>query len=440
MTPTSNGQMKKPERVEPALRLRIMMGSLLALFLVSGLGIWGTMAPIASAVIAPGIVVVDGNDKTVQHPTGGIIGEILVRNGSVVSIGQPLIRLDATQTRAALGVVVSQITQLEGRKARLAAERDQSPDVRFPAGFADTSAEAAEIAQSEQRLYAARQTSKEGQKKQLAERIGQFRKEIEGGKAQLAAKSAEVELMEEELARVSEMHKKSLVPVTRVLTAERDVTRLKGERGMLISSIAKADGQISETELQILALDQTMQSESMKELREVEARIAELLERRNAAQDQLNRIEIVAPHSGIVHAMQVHTVGGVIQPAEKLLTIVPQDKRLEVEVRVAPTDIDQIFIGHKATLRFSAFNHRTTDEFSGTISQASANLSTDPQTGVSYYVARMRIQDEHLNKITELKLVPGMPVETFVETGTRSAFAYLSKPLVDQFQRAFREE
>lgn len=440
MPASPNERKSNPEQIEPGLRSRILLGSLLSLCLAGGLGAWGTLAPLASAVIAPGIVVVEGNDKIVQHPTGGVVGEILVRNGTTVSAGQPLIRLDATQTRAALGVVVSQITQLEGRKARLAAERDQSPEVRFPAGFAEASPEAAEIALSEQRLYAARQTAKEGQKKQLAERIGQFRKEIEGGKAQLAAKSSEVKLMAEELERVSEMHKKSLVPITRVLTAERDVTRLKGEEGMLISSIAKAEGQISETELQILALDQTMQSESLKELREVEARIAELLERRNAAQDQLNRIEIVAPHSGIVHAMQVHTVGGVIQPAEKLLTIVPQDKRLEVEVRIPPTDIDQVATGQKATLRFSAFNHRTTDEFKGTISHTSANLSTDPQTGVSYYLARMRIEDEGLSKAHELKLVPGMPVETFVETGTRSAFAYLSKPLVDQFKRAFREE
>lgn len=440
MTTSPTERNKDPEHIEPGLRSRILLGSLLCLFLAGGLGAWGTLAPLASAVIAPGIVVVEGNDKTVQHPTGGIVGEILVRNGTAVSVGQPLIRLDATQTRAALGVVVSQITQLEGRKARLAAERDESPEVRFPAGFAEASPEAAEIALSEQRLYAARQTAKDGQKKQLAERVGQFRKEIEGGQAQLAAKSSEVKLMAEELERVSEMHKKSLVPITRVLTAERDVTRLKGEEGMLISSIAKAEGQINETELQILALDQTMQSESLKELREVEARIAELLERRNAAQDQLNRVEIVAPHSGIVHAMQVHTVGGVIQPAEKLLTIVPQDKRLEVEVRIAPTDIDQITTGQKATLRFSAFNHRTTDEFAGTISHTSANLSTDPQTGVSYYLARMRIEEEHLSKARELKLVPGMPVETFVETGTRSAFAYLSKPLVDQFKRAFREE
>lgn len=436
----TTGPLEQGEHIERALRARIIMGSALALFLVGSLGFWGTMAPISSAVIAPGIVVVDGNDKTVQHPTGGIVGEILVGNGSVVQAGQPLLRLDATQTRAALGVVVSQITQLEGRKARLAAERDQSGDVTFPPGFVDSSTEAAEIATSEQRLYAARQTSKEGQKKQLGERIGQFRKEIEGGQAQLAAKDAEVRLMLEELARVSDMHKKSLIPVTRLLTAERDVTRLNGERGMLISSIAQAQGQISETELQILALDQTMQSESMKELRDVDARIAELLERRNAAQDQLNRIEITAPHSGIVHAMQVNTVGGVIQPAEKLMTIVPQDRRLEVEVRVAPTDIDQIVIGTQATLRFSAFNHRTTDEFTGTISHASANLSTDPQTGVSYYIARMRIEEDQLGKAAALKLVPGMPVETFVATGSRSAFAYLAKPLVDQFQRAFREE
>ncbi|MGL4395965.1 MAG: HlyD family type I secretion periplasmic adaptor subunit, partial [Hyphomicrobium sp.] len=231
-----------------------------------------------------------------------------------------------------------------------------------------------------------------------------------------------------------------LVPVTRVLTAERDVTRLDGERGMLVSNIARAEGQISEIQIQMISLDQTMQSESMKELREVEARLAELAERRNAAQDQLNRIEITAPRSGIVHEMQVHTVGGVIQPAEKLMTIVPQDEKLAIEVRVPPADIDQVGIGQRATLRFSAFNHRTTDEFAALVTQVAANLTIEPQTGVSFYVARMSIVEEHQDRARALKLVPGMPVETFVETGSRKAVSYLMKPITDQIARAFREE
>ena len=427
-------------KLESQMRRRLLMGLVLTALLVGGLGGWGAVASISSAVIAPGLIVVDGHGKKVQHPTGGVIGEILVKGGSKVEAGEVVIRLDPTQTRAALGVVTSQQVQLEGRRARLAAERDQAKAVTFAKGYIESSAEAADIAQSEQRLYAARISAKEGQKSQLAERIGQFRKEIEGLQSQLLAKETEVKLVTEEYERVNDMYKKQLTPITRVLTAERDVTRLQGEQGALVSNVARAKGQISETEVQIISLDQTMQSESMKELREVEARLAELAERRNAAQDQLDRIDIKAPRSGVVHELQVHTVGGVIQPAETLMTIIPSDDKLAVEVRIAPTDIDQVTIGQKATLRFSAFNQRTTPEFIGEIQQIAGDLTKEPQTGVSYYVARIAISEEHQDDVRALKLVPGMPVETFVETGSRTAISYLFKPFSDQISRAFREE
>ena len=427
-------------KLESQMRRRLLMGLLLTVLLVGGLGGWGAVATISSAVIAPGLIVVDGHGKKVQHPTGGVIGEILVKGGSKVEAGDVVIRLDPTQTRAALGVVTSQQVQLEGRRARLAAERDQATIVTFPKGFIESAADAAEIAGSEQRLYAARLSAKGGQKAQLSERIGQYSKEIEGLQSQLLAKETEVKLVTEEYERVNDMYKKQLTPITRVLTAERDVTRLQGEHGALVSNIARAKGQISETEVQIISLDQAMQSESMKELREVEARLAELAERRNAAQDQLDRIDIKAPRSGVVHELQVHTVGGVIQPAETLMTIIPSDDKLAVEVRIAPTDIDQVTIGQKATLRFSAFNQRTTPEFIGEIQQIAGDLTKEPQTGVSYYVARMAISEEHQDDVRALKLVPGMPVETFVETGSRTAISYLFKPFSDQISRAFREE
>ncbi len=427
-------------KLESHMRRRLLMGVAITVLLVGGLGGWGAVASISSAVIAPGLIVVDGHGKKVQHPTGGVIGEILVKGGSKVEAGEVVIRLDPTQTRAALGVVTSQQVQLEGRRARLAAERDQAKNVIFSKGYIESAPEAAEIAESEQRLYAARISAKDGQKAQLAERIGQFRKEIDGLQSQLTAKATEVKLVTEEFERVNEMHMKGLTPVTRVLSAERDVTRLQGEQGALVSNIARAKGQISETEVQIISLDQTMQSESMKELREVEARLAELAERRNAAQDQLDRIDIKAPRSGVVHELQVHTVGGVIQPAETLMTIIPSDDKLAVEVRIAPTDIDQVTIGQKATLRFSAFNQRTTPEFIGEVQQIAGDLTKEPQTGVSYYVARIAISDEHQDDVRALKLVPGMPVETFVETGSRTAISYLFKPFSDQIARAFREE
>lgn len=426
--------------VEPQIRRRLAYGTALTVLLVGSLGGWGALASLSSAVIAPGIVVVDSSDKKVQHPTGGIVSELNVQNGDRVKAGDVLVRLDATQARANLGVITSQQMEYRGRKARLEAERDQATKIEFPKGFQDSSADAAAIAASERRLFEARMTSKEGQKKQLRERIGQFRKEIEGLTVQHVAKKTEVELMGEEQVRVQDMRKRELVNVTKQLTTDRDFTRLQGEEGMLVSNIAKADGQISEIEVQIISLDQTMVSESMKELREVEGHLSELAERRTAAQDQLDRIEIKAPRSGRVNELAVHTVGGVINPAETLMMIVPDDEKLAIEVRVAPTDIDQLSIGQPATLRFSAFNQRSTPEFKGVITQIAANMTREPQTGVSYYTARLAIAPDQEEAARKLKLVPGMPVETFVQTGERKAITYLLKPFNDQIARAFKEE
>ncbi|MEQ1669356.1 MAG: HlyD family type I secretion periplasmic adaptor subunit [Hyphomicrobium sp.] len=426
--------------LEPQIRRRLLAGLLLTTALVGGLGGWSAFASIASAVVAPGIVVVEGSDKKVQHPTGGVIGEILVKNGALVKAGDVIVRLDPTQARAALGIVTSELTQLEGRQARLHAERDQTDRIDFSERYLSRSDDARAIAESERRLFDARRKSIAGQKSQLQERIGQLRKEIEGLRAQLTAKGTEVSLMADESERVEGMHAKNLVPVTRALSSERDLTRLKGEHGMLTSNIARAEGQISEIGVQILTLDQSMLTDAMKELRDVEARLSELAERRNAAQDQLNRIEIKAPRTGIVHEMQVHTIGGVIGPGETLMTIVPSEEKLAIEIRLAPTDRDQVQIGQKAYLRFSAFNQRTTPEFAGEITGIAAELTREPQTGVSYYTAHVAVTEAQREEAMNLKLVPGMPVETFMETGQRTAISYFMKPFTDQMARAFKEE
>ncbi len=426
--------------LEPQIKRRLFVGLLLTTALAGGLGGWSAMASIASALVAPGIVVVEGSDKKVQHPTGGVIGAILVKNGDAVKDGDIILQLDPTQARASLGVITSEQTQLEARQVRLRAERDGATNITFPNTFTDGPADIRAIAESERRLFDARRASTAGQKSQLNERIGQLRKEIEGLKAQHLAKGTEVNLMTDEFARVDDMRQRNLVPVTRALTSERDLTRLKGEHGMLISSIARAEGQISEIGVQILSLDQTMLTECMKELREVETRLGELSERRLAAQDQLNRIDIRAPRAGIIHDLQVHTIGGVISPAETLMTIVPSDAKLAIEIRLAPTDRDQIHIGQKANLRFSAFNQRTTPEFIGEVTSIAAELTKEPQTGISYYTAHINVSEADREATLNLKLVPGMPVETFMETGNRTALSYLMKPFSDQIARAFKEE
>ncbi len=426
--------------VEPQIRRRLAYGMVLTVFLAGSIGGWGAMASLSSAVIAPGIVVVDSSDKKVQHPTGGIVSVLNVKNGDKVNAGDVLVRLDATQAKSNLGVITSQQTEFKARKARLEAERDQASKVAFSKGFEESSPDAATIAASERRLFEARMTAKEGQKKQLRERIGQFRKEIEGLTLQHIAKKTEVELMGEEQIRVQDMRKRELVNVTKQLTTDREFTRLQGEEGSLVSNIAKAQGQISEIEVQIISQDQNMVSESMKELREVEGHLSELAERQTAAKDQLDRIEIKAPRSGRVNELAVHTVGGVINPAETLMMIVPDDEKLAIEVHVAPTDVDQLAVGMPATLRFSAFNQRTTPEFKGEVTQIAPNMTKEPQTGVSYFTARLAIAPEQEEAARKLKLVPGMPVETFVQTGERKAISYLLKPFNDQIARAFKEE
>jgi HlyD family secretion protein len=422
------------------VRRRLLAGVALVTLLAASVGGWAGIARLSGSVIAQGLIVVDSNVKKVQHPTGGVVGGILVKNGDRVAAGDVVMRLDDTQTRANLGIVVSQLVQLVGRKARLEAERDDADAIVFPVGFEESDPEAPVIAAGERRLFEARRTAKNGQKAQLRERIGQYKVEIEGLVVQRAAKEAELGLMREELSRVTQMVVRDLLPITRQLSAQRDVTRLEGEAGMVVSQAARAAGQISEIELQIIGLDQTQQSDAIKDLREIEARIAELSERRVAAIDQLQRVDLKAPESGIVHDLAVHTVGGVIGASELVMTIVPDDDVLAIEVRVANVDIDQISIGQRAVLRFVAFNQRTTPEIVGTVTRIGADISKDQQSGAVYYVVRVLPLNEELEKVKKLHLVPGMPVEAYVQTAERTALSYLTKPFVDQISRAFREE
>jgi membrane fusion protein, type I secretion system len=422
--------------LEPALARRLLLGVTLIVLMVVSVGGWAATTPIGGAVIASGFVVVESNIKKVQHPTGGIVAEINVKNGNVVNAGDVVISLDDTQARANLGIVVSQLVQLRGRKARLEAERDQTDQVRFPAGFVESGEDAAAIMEGEKRLFEVRQSVKNGQIAQFNERIGQLKQEIKGTTAQRDAKAEEVDLMRDELERLEAMRKKDLVPTTRTLQAQRDLTRLRGEWGAHIAQIARSQGQISETELQIIGVTQNMQTDASKELRELEARIAELLERKVAAEDQLKRIYLRAPQTGFVHDLTVHTVGGVIGPGENVMSIVPTHDTLGVDARIGTSDIDQVAIGQQAVLRFPALNQRTTPEIRGTVTRVGADLSKDPQGNAVYFTLRISVSDHDREAF---KLVPGMPAEAFIATHERTALSYLMKPLSDQVTRAFRE-
>ena len=423
-----------------SIRRHLLGGVVIALMLTVGVGGWATTTELSGAVIAPGSIVVDSNVKKVQHLTGGIVGELLVRDGQRVRAGEVVLRLDETITRVNLAIVTKGLDEMTARQARLAAERDQAEQVAFPATLLARANEpdVAAAIQSERKLFELRRSARAGQKSQLRERIAQLDQEVRGFIALQEAKAEEIELIQRELAGVRELWNKNLVQITRLISLERDAARLKGERAQSIAATAQSRGKIGEIELQIIQLDQDLSSEVARELRDVDAKIGEFTERKVAAEDQLKRVEVRAPQDGVVHQLAVHTVGGVVSASEPIMLIVPESDALSVEAKVLPQDIDQLRLGQSAGLRFSAFNQRTTPEISGTISRVSADVSADQRSGQSFYTVRIALPAEETARLGNVKLVPGMPVEAFMKTYDRTVLSYFIKPLEDQVMRAFR--
>ena len=425
-----------------SIRHHQLVGLVVVGLLVGVVGSWAATTSISGAVIAPGTLVVDSNVKKVQHPTGGIVGEILARDGDHVEAGQVVLRLDDTMTRASLAIVTKGLTEFYARKARLEAERDGTDAIEIPDELASRldDEDVAHVVKGARRLFQLRQSARVGQKERLQQRLEQLEQEIVGLKAQAEAKSEEVRLIKRELAGARKLWAKNLLPISKMTNLEREATRVGGEKGQLISAIARAKAKIAETELEIIQIDRDLASEVARELREIDSKIGEFVERRIAAQDQLSRVEMRAPQSGTVHQSTAHTVGGVISPGEQIMLIVPEADNLIVEAKVAPQDIDQIRLGQSAVLRFSAFNQRTTPEINATVSRISADISKDEHTGLDYYTIRTAIAAGEVERLGDISLVPGMPVEVFVKTGDRKVLSYLIKPLSDQLTRAFREQ
>lgn len=434
--------MKVTSATRRSMRRHLVAAIVVVSVLVVGVGGWAATAVISGAVVASGSVVVDSNVKKVQHPTGGIVGELRVRDGDRVHAGDVVVRLDETVTRANLAIVTKGLGEMMARKARLESERDGLDTITFPAQLlaeADDPDRAAAM-DSERKLFNLRKTARSGQKAQLRERIAQLGEEITGLAAQQNSKAKEIALIDRELAGVRELWKQNLVQLTRLTALEREAARLDGERGQLVAASAQAKGKIAETALQILQIDQDIASDVAKELREVDGKIGELVERKVAAEDQLKRIDIRAPQDGTVFQLAVHTIGGVITAGDPIMLIVPEADNLSVEVKVNPQDIDQLQLNQKAILRFSAFNIRTTPEIEGVVTRISADTSTDQRTGQSYYTVRIAMPADQIERLGEVKLLPGMPVEAFMQTRDRTMLSYLIKPLHDQFLRAFREK
>ncbi len=420
----------------------LVVGGVVFTLLIGGVGGWAATSQLAGAVIASGSVDVESSVKKVQHPSGGIVGDIRVRDGDRVEAGTLLLRLDETLTRANLAIVDNELRQFQIRQARLEAERDGAGEIRIPKSFETlhSDPEIARIVLAEQTLFESRKNENKSLKAMLRERIAQLRDEIEGLTSQGEAKAAQTRIMQSELAGVEDLYNKNLVQLARLTALQREAVQLQGEQGQIRSQVAQAKGKIAETELQLIQVDQNLRTTILQEIREAQARISELSERKVAAEDQLRRIDLRAPQTGIVHQLSVHTVGGVIGAGETVMEIVPSADMLIVEAKVAPQDIDQVHIRQQAVIRFSAFNQRTTPELYGTVEQVSADLATDPQKQQSFYVARITLPDEEKDKLGDLQLVPGMPAEVFIQTGERTALSYLVKPIQDQLARAFKED
>jgi HlyD family secretion protein len=439
-----NGQMSSqaPSGALASIRRHTIVGCAVVAFLAVGLGGWASTAEISGALIAQGSLVVDSNVKKVQHPTGGVVGEVRVRDGDRVKAGDILVRLDETVTRANLSIVSKGLTELYARKARLAAERDRAATIAVPkelAGRTDDP-DVQEALDSERKLFELRRTARLGQKDQLQQRIKQLREQIAGLTAQQDAKSKETALIDQELLGVRDLWAKNLVQINRLTSLEREGARLQGERGQLVAAAAEAKGKIVETELQILQVDQDLSSDVAKELRETDSKIGEYVERKVTAEDQLKRVDLRAPQDGVVFQSTANTVGGVITAGDPVMLIVPETDTLLVEAKVDPKDIDQVQLGQPVVLRFSAFNMRTTPEVNAAVVRVAADTTTDQRTGQSYYLVRISMTADEIGRLGEVKLTPGMPVEAFIQTGQRTMLSYLVKPLHDQAMRALREK
>ncbi|PWE76525.1 hemolysin secretion protein D [Bradyrhizobium sp. SUTN9-2] len=428
--------------VRDSIRFHLMLGLVIVLVLVVGLGGWASTVLISGALIAPGQIVVESNVKKVQHPTGGVVGEVRARDGDLVKSGDIVVRLDDTVTKANLAIVTKNLDAAQVRAARLQAEQRGLERIEFPQGLIERAGDpdVKALLAAETKLFEVRVNGRTGQKAQLRERITQLNEEIAGLSAQEKAKDQEIALVLNELTGVRELYEKRLVQISRLTQLERDSARLNGERAQYIAARAQAKGKITETELQIIQIDKDVVSEVSKDLRETNDKIGELIERKVAAEDQLRRVDIRAPQDGMVLQSTVHTIGGVVTAGDTLMLIVPQTDDLQVEAKVNPVDIDKLQIGQKTLLRLSAFNQRTTPELNGVVSRVSPDVTTDQRTGQGYYTIRVSMPPEEIARLGDVKMIPGMPVEAFVQTGDRTMLSYLMKPLHDQLMRAFREK
>ncbi|HPE30335.1 MAG TPA: HlyD family type I secretion periplasmic adaptor subunit [Parvularculaceae bacterium] len=409
-----------------------------------GLILWSILAPIEGAVVAGGQVVVESNRKMVQHLEGGMVKEILVREGQKVEAGEVLLRLDDTASRANVALIDSQLRELYARRARLIAERDSLDKVPPPEGLEAVLSQPAfaDKLAGQQQLFEARASTVATQISLLEERVTQQHERIAGLKAQISSTVAQRKLIRDELDGVRELNEQGFAPMTRVRALEREAEKLDGQSGSLRSGVAEAESIISETQLEISRLKESEREDAIKELRDVEVSISQLEEKRIAAADTLDRAVIKAPQAGQVLGLSAHTVGGVVAAGKPIMEIVPEGDTLQVAARISPRDIDRVAVGQDTMIRFTAFSTRRTPVVHGVVKTVSADAMTDQVSGAGYYLALIDLpnRDELSKELNGQALAPGMPAESYIRTGKRPAISYFLKPLTDAFSRSMRDE
>lgn len=409
-------------------------------FLVFGVfGFWSALAPLDGAAFAPGAVTVKSYKKVVQHLEGGIVADILARDGDLVAAGQPLLILDDTQPKASLEIVNSQYVALRMIESRLIAERDSLETVNFPSALALSNASAQQEVAAQNEIFAARKATNEGRIGILEQRVDQLQAQVVGMEAQLETKELLAQSFAEELADTQSLLDQGFSEKNRLRQVERSFASYSGEAAELIANIAATRVQIGETELQILQQTSEFQNEVVSELSEVQTGLKDAEERLTALQDVVRRTTIVSPDTGLVNGMQVHTIGGIIGPGAPIAEIVPESDELIVEASVNPIDIDRVSEGQEARIRFSTFGSRAPTIF-GTLINLSADAIPNEATGTSYYLARVEVNPDSIEELGDLALMPGMPAEIYINTGSRTLLQYLFKPLSNSVSRSFNED
>ncbi len=432
-----------PQRPVWSARRPLTLGFAALAVLVLGFGGWAGFATLSGAVVAPGQVEVEQNRQVVQHPDGGVVAEILVAEGDRVAAGDVLLRLDGAEIASELAIVSGRLTETTARRARLEAERDGAAQPVYPPALlaeAATRPEVADQIAGQTGLFLARSDSIATETAQLSRRIDQTRAQIAGIDAQIAALDTQLALIRQELANQRALLEKGLAQASGVLALEREEARLQGQTGELASSRAQAEERITEIEIQISRLTVARREEAAAELREIGPVELELAERKRALAERIARLDVRAPVAGIVLGLTVTTPRAVLRPADPVLYIVPQDRPLVIAAQVPPIDIDEVRVGQPAELVFPAFASRTTPHLKGTVSVVSADAFTDQTTKASFYRVEIVLDDGEIGKLGEGQvLLPGMPVDAFLQTRARTPIAYLVQPFTDYFTRAFRE-